>query len=208
MLIPQLTLGVMRQKWWFLKHSNAIKTLLTDANNIARLQFENYLVNTWNQHFNTMYDYVNIYEKLFYMTKVNADFYLVPCETRPHRTWKSKHYITKVILCVLALGQDGTVMPIVILVSRLASGISFSKSLWKEAARIIQPVKWKKFITRVNKVIPVILPRSPIWSKHFSIQQDNTKPHTTDANNAIVQALQHDQMEFSNQPPNSPDFNH
>ena len=61
----------------------------------------------------------------------------------------------------------------------------------------------------VNKVIPEIKHKWPVGSKLWIIQQDNSKLHTNAADNAIVQALQHDhiQTDFSNQSPNSPDFN-
>ena len=60
-----------------------------------------------------------------------------------------------------------------------------------------------------DKVIPEIKQKRPFGSTCCIIQQDNAKPHTTAAYNAIVQALQHDliPMELSNQPPNGPDFN-
>ena len=60
-----------------------------------------------------------------------------------------------------------------------------------------------------DKVIPAIKQKWPVRSKCCIMQQDDVKPHTTAADNATVQALQHDciQLELSNQPPNSPDFN-
>ena len=50
---------------------------------------------TATQKFDNMYDYVHIDEKWFYMTKINTNYYFVPGETPPHRTCKSKRYITK-----------------------------------------------------------------------------------------------------------------
>ena len=105
-LIPQSTLGVMRQKGWFLRHSNAVKPFLTYANKIAHLQFVKSFVNPLNQHFNTMYDYVYIDEKWFYMTKCNAKFYVFPGETPPHQTCKSKRYITKGYVHVCCRSAD------------------------------------------------------------------------------------------------------
>eukprot|EP00171_Calliarthron_tuberculosum_P000550 IDg550t1 len=101
--IPRSTLGAMRQKGWFLRHSSAVKPYLTDANKLARLKFAMSFVNPRTQRFDAMYDYVHIDEKWFYMTKVNANFYLVPGETPPHRACKSKRYITKVMfMCAVA----------------------------------------------------------------------------------------------------------
>jgi hypothetical protein len=101
--IPASTLCGMRKKGWFLRHSNAIKPFLTDGNKIARLNFAKSFVNPQTQRFDAMYDYVHIDEKWFYTTKINANYYLVPGETPPHRTCKSKRYITKVMfMCAVA----------------------------------------------------------------------------------------------------------
>ena len=85
-LIPASTLCRMRQKGWFLWHSNVIKPFLTDANKMASLEFAKSFVNPQTQRFDNMYDYVHIDEKWFYMTKINTNYYLVPGETPPHRT--------------------------------------------------------------------------------------------------------------------------
>ncbi len=82
--IPVTILCEMRQKGWFLRHSNAIKPFLTDENKIARLKFAKSFVNPRTGRFGAMYNYVHIDEKWFYMTKVNANYYLVPGETPPH----------------------------------------------------------------------------------------------------------------------------
>ena len=54
---------MMRQKVCVLQNSNAVKHFLTDANNIAYLQFTKSSVNPRNQRFDTMYNYVHIDEK-------------------------------------------------------------------------------------------------------------------------------------------------
>ena len=62
-LIPVSTLGKMRKKVWFLRHSNAVKPFLTDVNKIACLNYANSFVNPRTKIFDNMYDYVHIDEK-------------------------------------------------------------------------------------------------------------------------------------------------
>ena len=61
----------------------------------------------------------------------------------------------------------------------------------------------------VEKVIPSIKQKWPVGCTRCIIQQDNAKPHTTEGDNVIMQAMVYDRirMELTNQPPNSSDFN-
>lgn len=40
---------------------------------------------------------IHIDEKWFYMTRASQNFYMLPCEPLPHRTCKSKKFITKIM---------------------------------------------------------------------------------------------------------------
>ena len=93
------------------KHSNAIKPFLTDENQIERLRFCLKMLNPDNQsEFQDMMDQVHIDEKWFYITEQTACFLLAPGEEPPHRTAKSKWFITKVIfMCAVAAPRHDTI---------------------------------------------------------------------------------------------------
>lgn len=44
-----------------------------------------------------MFDCIHVDEKWFYVMKTASKFYLAACEAEPHRTYKNKSFITKVI---------------------------------------------------------------------------------------------------------------
>ena len=195
--------------------SNAI---LAQSN--RRLEFAKSFVNPRTQRFDNMYDYVHIDEKWFYMTKINTNYYLVPGETPPHRTCKSKRYITKVMfMCAVARPRwdshahrhfDGKIGIWPFTFEEPAKRSSKNRpagTLETKCITSINRVEMTKMM--VEKVIPAIKQKWPAGSKRCIIQQDNAKPHTNGGDNAIMQAMQHDRirMELSNQPPNSPDFN-
>ena len=218
--IPASTLCAMRKKGWFLRHSNAIKPLLTEENKIARLIFAKSFVNPRTQRFDAMYDYVHIDEKWFYMTKINANYYLVPGEEPPHRTCKSKRYITKVMfMCAVARPRwdpaanrqfDGKIGVWPFIFKEAAKRSSKNRragTMETKCITSINRMEMKKML--VEKVIPAIKQKWPVGSTRCIIQQDNAKPHTTGGDNAIMEAMVHDRirMELTNQPPNSPDFN-
>ena len=115
----------MGEKGWVLLNSNNFNPFLTDVNKITHLQLEKSFLNPRNQRFDTMYDYVNIDEKWFYMTKVNTNFYLVPVEKRLIKHVKVSGILPRLRSCVQWISQDGTVMPIVGSMEILASGIFF-----------------------------------------------------------------------------------
>ncbi|XP_057809063.1 uncharacterized protein LOC131023535 [Salvia miltiorrhiza] len=80
-------------------HSSAIRPDLTGPNKLLRLKFSlehiEYDRICMALKFKSMHNVVHIDEKWFYITKTNHRFYLTPQETEPHRTCKSKKFITK-----------------------------------------------------------------------------------------------------------------
>jgi hypothetical protein len=83
-------------------HSSAVKPFLTDANKLTRLQYvlsmvEPLSANTLTPNFREMYDTIHVDEKWFYLTKTTVKYYLAKGEPEPHRTCKSKRFITKVM---------------------------------------------------------------------------------------------------------------
>lgn len=99
-------------------HTSPLRPDLTDANKMLRVQFSlealelDTLMNTLK--FKSMHNTVHIDEKWFYMTKGMQRYYLTPDEIDPHRSCKSKKFITKVMfmcaVCRPIFGADGTVL--------------------------------------------------------------------------------------------------
>lgn len=89
------------QKGMIRSHSNALKPFLTVENMAARVAFVLKHLQRETLHTNPTYDgmfsCVHIDEKWFYMTKTSQKYYLLPSELGPHRTCKSKRFITKVM---------------------------------------------------------------------------------------------------------------
>ena len=181
----------MRKKGWFLQHSNVVKPFLKDVNKITRLNFENSFVNPRTQKFDNMYDYVHIDKKWLYMTKINTNYYLFPGKTPPHRTCKSKKYITKfTFMCAVARLRwdshaksefDGKIgiWPLIFqeaekrsIKNRLAG------TMETKCIASINRVEMTKMF--VKKVIPEIKQKWPAGSKRCIIQDDNAKPNTTE----------------------------
>lgn len=86
------------------RHSSAIKPYLKDENMIARLKFcLSMLDDSSMPHdpmFKSMHDIVFIDEKWFYITKNSTNYYLLADEDEPHRTCKSKNFISKIMFLV------------------------------------------------------------------------------------------------------------
>lgn len=77
--------------------SSTVKPFLTDENKIERLEFCLSKLSCITGHFEDFYDYIHIDEKWFYLTQLKRSYYLCLDEEAPHRTCKSKRYITKVM---------------------------------------------------------------------------------------------------------------
>ena len=86
------------------RHSNAIKPFLKEENKRSRLQFCISMLDENNiphdSGFKGMYNIVHIDKKWFYMTKKSENYYLLPYEEEPLRTYKSKNFIAKVMFLV------------------------------------------------------------------------------------------------------------
>lgn len=83
-------------------HTSAIKPFLTEQNMLQRVQFcishvdLDSSTNVYN--FDLMMNTVHIDEKWFYLTRTEQRYYLAIGQEPPHRTAKSKNFITKVML--------------------------------------------------------------------------------------------------------------
>ncbi|XP_057811740.1 uncharacterized protein LOC131025976 [Salvia miltiorrhiza] len=206
-------------------HSNAIKPDLTAPNKLLRLQFSlealEYDRIMRSVTFKNMHNTIHIDEKWFYITKSNQRFYLTPAETEPHRTCKSKKFITKVMfmcaVCRPIFGPDGEclfdgkigIFPFTELVpaKRKSKNREAGTMEWKPIQSITKEVVKDCLI---NKIIPAIKAKWPSFaSKVIYIQQDNARPHIKDNDPDFRVAASSDGFDIHlvHQPPNSPDTN-
>ncbi|XP_058208226.1 uncharacterized protein LOC131321239 [Rhododendron vialii] len=207
-------------------HTNALKPYLSEESKKARLRFCLSMLepNTLEAQpmFKNMYDYVHIDEKWFYMSHESEQYYLLPEEPEPHRTCKSKRFITKVMfLAAVARPRfDANRNPI------FSGKIGIFPFTYKEPAkrssknRAAGTLETKaitavtKEITRsclIEKVLPAIRskwPRSAAVETIY-IQQDNARPHIHGSDPEFLEAASRDgfDMRLSFQPPSSTDMN-
>ena len=72
--------------------------------------------------FEDLYDYIHIYKKWFYLTKVKRSYYLMLNEKEPGKNCKSKRFITKVMFMAAVAGPSYDAhMNMVIYLSRTTS---------------------------------------------------------------------------------------
>ncbi|ETV90232.1 hypothetical protein H310_14934 [Aphanomyces invadans] len=84
----------------FVKYTSTIKPQLTDANQAVRLKWAMdhvHAVTPDDYAFADMMNVVHVDEKWFFASRVSKSYYLAPDEEPPHRTCKSKNFITKVM---------------------------------------------------------------------------------------------------------------
>ncbi|XP_057811300.1 uncharacterized protein LOC131025524 [Salvia miltiorrhiza] len=190
------TVGRWISKGLIRAHSSAIRPNLTDPNKLLRLRFSleqieyDRICNVLK--FKNMHNVVHIDEKWFYITKANHKFYLTPEETDPHRTYKSKKFIKKVMFsCAVGrplFNEDESVLfdgkigifPFTEMVpakrtskNRLAGTMEEKQiqSITKEVMKACY----------ISKLIHAIWDKWPQFaSKTIYIQQDNARPHIKD----------------------------
>ncbi|KAH6785499.1 hypothetical protein C2S51_037954 [Perilla frutescens var. frutescens] len=99
-------------------HTSAIRPDLTASNKLLRLRFSLEALeldrNANILTFKSMYNTVHIVEKWFYMKKDTHRFYMTSDEAEPHRTCKSKKFISKIMfICAVSrplLAANGSVL--------------------------------------------------------------------------------------------------
>ncbi|KAH6766830.1 hypothetical protein C2S52_017813 [Perilla frutescens var. hirtella] len=187
-------------------HTSAIRPDLTTSNKLLRLRFTLEALeldrNANMLTFKSMYNTVHIDEKWFYMKKETHRFYLTPEEAEPHRSCKSKKFISKIMfMCAVSrplLAVDGSV-----LFDGKIGVFPFThkvpaKRASKNRSRGTLETKPIKSITQevirdclINQVLPAIKLKWPAEaSKVIYIQQDNAKPHIKDSDINFREALQ------------------
>ena len=82
------------------RHTNSIKSTLTDDNKVARVRFclsmLDQLTIPEDPSFQEMYNVIHIDEKWFYRSRASQNYYLAPGEEEPYRSTQSKNFIEKV----------------------------------------------------------------------------------------------------------------
>ncbi|KAK9690064.1 hypothetical protein RND81_09G102100 [Saponaria officinalis] len=195
-------------------HSNAIKPFLTDQNMKVRVM-------PINLTFECMYNYVHIDEKWYYTTRTSQRYNLLPEEENPHRTCKSKRFITK-IMFMAAVARPTYRFDGACVFDRKIGIFSFTNQMSAQRASksrhrgVLQTKaidKITKQVTReclITKVIPAIKEKWPAnGSKYVIIQQDNVKPRISNDAHEFQNASNSDgfHIQLQNQPPISPDLN-
>ncbi|XP_074304666.1 uncharacterized protein LOC141639438 [Silene latifolia] len=206
-------------------HTNAIKPGLKDANKLDRLiyclQHLQYDQVSKKFTFKDQSNVVHMDEKWFFITKPSQRFYVGKREKRPHKTCQSKRFITKVMfMCAVSRPKYGPnkevicdgklgLWPFVMEVP--AKRKSKNRCAGTMETKCIESIN--KQVTKemvINKVLPAIKAKWPSnYSKNIMIQQDNARPHITNKDADFKRAATEDgwNIEFSYQPPNSPDLN-
>jgi hypothetical protein len=205
-------------------HSNALKPFLTEENKKARLRFCISMVISSPTHdpvFQDMMNIVHIDEKWFYMTETTKRVYLAADENEPHRTCKSKRFITKVMFMAAVArprydrsqnqwfsGKLG-IFPFVY--QEPAKRSSKNRPAGTMVTKAIESVN-KDVIRRclIDQVVPAIRSKWPrLATKNIIIQQDNARPHISPSDEQFKNEAEKDgfEIKLTFQPPNSPDMN-
>ena len=224
--VPKSTLHRRIKDGMIRPHSNALKPYLSEPNKRARLQFclSKLEPSTLEVQptFKNMYNFVHIDEKWFYLSRESERYYLLPNEDEPHRTCKSKRFITKVMfLAAVARPRFDPSEN-----KEFSGKIGIFPFTFKEPAkrssknRVAGTMETKailsvtKAITRsflIDKVLPAIRTKWPCCNINDTIyiQQDNAKPHIDPSDLEFLEATSKDEFDIrlSFQPPNSPDLN-
>ncbi|KAH6817317.1 hypothetical protein C2S51_000920 [Perilla frutescens var. frutescens] len=160
-------------------HTSGIRPDLTASNKLLRLRFTLEALeldrNANILMFKSMYNTVHIDEKWFYMKKETHKFHLTPEEAEPHRTCKSKKFISKIMfMCAVSrpiLAADGSVLfDMMIGVFPFAHKVP-AKRASKNRSRGILETKLIESITQevirdclINQVLPAIKEKWPVES--------------------------------------------
>ncbi len=172
------------------RHSNTVKPYLTDQNKRDRVKFALSFVRSHvtSLLFGTMFDYVHLDEKWFYLTRIKQNYYMVQGKKSPARKVKSKCYIMKVMfLCVVARPRyddhrkaylDGKIglWPFVERVPAKRNSRNRPAGTLETKPITVTQDDYRSFL--LKKVFPAIINKWPAYKHHpVYIQQDNARPH-------------------------------
>ncbi|ETV83344.1 hypothetical protein H257_04095 [Aphanomyces astaci] len=223
MNMSRSTLHAYYKRGIFVKYTSTVRPLLTDANKAVRVQWvmkHLHALSSAQYAFDDMMNTVHVDEKWFFATKISKKMYLAPGEEPPHRTCKSKRYITKVMfLSAVARprwvddevgwfdGKIGTWHFTERVPAERSSRNRAAGTLVTKPVSVTQDIYRKMLIDNVIPAIKAKWPRNS--SRCITIQQDNARPHVPPLDARIVEACHSDRWDMSvvYQPPNHPDMN-
>lgn len=217
--IPPTTLWDILKRGNIRRVSTTLKPLLTDQNKRNRVEWALSFVDRDSLAFASMYDYVHLDEKWFFLCKETNTFYLAKDEANPHIESKSKRFLPKVMfLCAVArprFDDDGLcvfdgklgIWPFV--ERAVAQRSSRSRPAGTVVLQSLSVTKevYETFIT--HKVIPAIRAKFPRDTRCIFAQHDNAPAHGGCSHESIQSACSAGNWSINivSQPPNSPDFN-
>jgi hypothetical protein len=231
--VSKTTLHRRIKEGFIRRHTSPLRPLLTDANKVARLQFCSSMIdpssiNAETVCFDGQWNRVHIDEKWFYMSEETGTFYLAADEEAPHRTCKSKRFITKVMFLVAVARPrwdrvknqwfDGLIGVWPFVYQAAAKRNSKNRPAGTMETKAITSVD-KTIIKRflIDKVFPAIRSKWPrrlascteVGPIEVLIQQDNARPHPSIHDPELLREGSQDglSIRLTCQPPNSPDMN-
>ncbi|XP_050233509.1 uncharacterized protein LOC126681996 [Mercurialis annua] len=222
---PKSTVHKRIKEGYIRPHSNALKPYLSEENLKARLKFCLSMVDKdtidTSPKFVNMYDQIHIDEKWYYMSRTTQKYYLLPDESEPFRTCKSKRFIPKIMfLAAVARPRidvdtgmtfDGKIGIWPFVCKEPAKRNSKNRTAGTMETKPILSVT--KEVTRsylINNLLPSIKEKWPCFgSRTIYIQQDNAKPHLNVNDAEFNRAAKMDgyEIRLRCQPPNSSDMN-
>ncbi|KAM0860771.1 hypothetical protein ACQ4PT_046328 [Festuca glaucescens] len=224
--MAKTTLWRRLQEGLFRRHTNAIKSTLTDDNKVARVRFclsmFDELTLPEDPTFKEMYNVIHIDEKWFYRTRGSQNYYLAPDEEDPYKSTQSKNFIEKVMFLAAvarprydadgAITFDGKLGIWPFTYEEEAKRKSKNRDAGTMVTKVLPAVT--KDVSRqymINFLLPAIRARWPAAERGtpIFIQQDNAKTHIPVDDPEFIAAAQADGWDIclTCQPPNSPDLN-
>ena len=226
--IPKSTLHARIKEGLLKVHSNALKHYLTENNKIHRLKFCISMLNPIsiannNLVFEDMYNIIHVDEKWFNTTKDCQKYYLLPEEVEPHRTCKSKRFITKVMFfAAVACPRFDTsrnqhfdgklgIWSFVCQEPAKRSSKNRPAGAMETKPCAVDKAEYRRMM--LENVLPSIWskwPRSGRSQGIVYIQQDNAKPHISPNDEQFNMETLKDtgsDIRLTCQPPSSPDLN-
>jgi hypothetical protein len=208
-------------------HSSTIKPFLIPTNKLESIlfclaQLNPCQLDNHDPTFLDMFDRIHVHEKWFYVTKMASKFYLAASKEEPHRTYKSKNFITKVMfLAAVSRPRWNTshnqhfngklgIWPLVEYVAAKRGSRNRPKgTIETKAMTSVTNVEYAQFIT--DKLLPAIRGKWPRSRPYHppKIQQDNARPHIQPTDQRFLDAVASIGMnvQLACQPSNSLDMN-
>lgn len=216
--VPKSSTHRMMKRQQIKRVSSHLKPLLSEENQLQRLQFSLDQVNLATCQFTKTTQKVHVDEKWFYLSKEKNTYYLLPDEEEPYSAVQSKNFITKVMfLGAVArprFDDDGVcvfngllgIWPFTQEVA--AKRNSKNRPAGTLETKCVEVNKKEYYDAVISKVIPAIQEKWPVQGESITIRQDNAKPHLIDIEKVAEKSREKGwDISVESQPPNSPDFN-